>query len=329
MTAILIVAFVFAAGAVAAVVLPFFLGRGGRLAAAASVNDPVQLAGIQKAIVRRFVAEETANRRGDLSAREWHRRQAYLRHRYIDVTRRLDFLRRAGGKAITGLALIVCSQISPGSANCTAAVTIGQRHAIMLRGGIEQVVGHYFFTIENDSKQAAEFETSVMLPGDALDVRPREGLQADDVVAGTNGGLVIKKSVPPGVNLVSFDFVVSGQGGAAEIRLVAPYEIRELQVLTGRSSQLSIAADSLRELSGAGQGGQWVLREPMMAGQVLAISVQGIAEGRQRLWLLGLSIAGVLVGVGGGLAWWSRPSGDHVSHRGTDQELLDEEVVGT
>lgn len=321
MTAIYIVVAIFALGAVSFVIAPFFVGRGGLLAAASSVSDQGQLEAMKKAIVRRYVAEEAASDRGDLSRREWRRRQSYLRHRYIDVTRRLDFLRRTqSGRALLVFLISVCAYFLT-SDIAVAGVAIGKRHAIMLRGGIEQVVGHYFFTVENDSKVPQPFVTAVMLPADAIDVRPREGLTQEDVVAGHDGTIEVKKTFPPGVHLLSFDFVIGGKGGSVDVRMRVPYKVEELQLLTGKNSPLRLASNATIAPAMPGRDGIWVTSAPLEAGQDFLISVAGVTEGRQRLWVLGLSVAGVLFGVGGGLAWWSRP----MKAGGKS----DEEIMGT
>ena len=178
MTAIMIVSGLFALGALAVTILPFFTGRGGFLAAAGTINDPIRLEAMKVAIVARYVKEEVTFAEGDLSKREWTRRQEYLRHRYIDLVRRLDFLRRVGSSS-TAKSLIIAlafggldQLLLPQTAS--AAVVIGQRHAIMLRGGVDQIWGHYVFTLQNDSKVTGEFTTPVMLPTGAIDLRPQE-----------------------------------------------------------------------------------------------------------------------------------------------------------
>ena len=208
----------------------------------------------------------------------------------------------------------------PGAGTGLAATTIGDRHAIMLRGGVDQVWGHYVFTLQNDGKAPAEISTPVMLPSGAIDVRPQEGLNPEDVVAGAAGqtGMVsIRKMVEPGVHLVSFGFVIPARTGHASIEFNVPYRIAEMQVLAQRSSAMSVSGERLVSR----RPGIWAIDGELAMGQTLVMNVAGVPEGRQRLWIMGLSVAALIAGLGGGLAWWSRPK--------RKEESLDEETLGT
>ena len=72
--------------------LPFFVGPGGLLAHGAKIDSVDQLRAIKKAILKRYLEEEGAQRRGDLSGLAWRGRQEFLVHRYVDAARRLDYL---------------------------------------------------------------------------------------------------------------------------------------------------------------------------------------------------------------------------------------------
>lgn len=78
-----------------AVLLPFFVGSGGALAPAATETSTERLETIQKSVLERYLLDEAAYERKDLSKRTWQRRREFLLHRYVDAARRLDFLRRA------------------------------------------------------------------------------------------------------------------------------------------------------------------------------------------------------------------------------------------
>ena len=80
------------------VILPFFTGKGGKLAAASTINDPGKLEGLKKAILQRYLDEEHAMKEGDISEQQWKKRSALLSNRYIDVSKKLDFLKGGGEK---------------------------------------------------------------------------------------------------------------------------------------------------------------------------------------------------------------------------------------
>lgn len=77
---------------VLAVLAPFFTGDGGLLAASSSVNSPSQLEATKAAVLKRYLEDEAAHKRGDLSQLGWEKRKEFLVHRYIDAARRLDYL---------------------------------------------------------------------------------------------------------------------------------------------------------------------------------------------------------------------------------------------
>lgn len=74
------------------VILPFFSGAGGALVSSSTVNSPSSLKALKQEIIRRYLVEERAHKKGDLGAMTWKRRQVFLRSKYIDASRRLDFL---------------------------------------------------------------------------------------------------------------------------------------------------------------------------------------------------------------------------------------------
>lgn len=73
---------------------PFFLGSGGLLQEANSINSVERLEALRQALLVRYLQDEESFKEGNLSERAWKKRQEYLTNRYIDVTRRSDFLTR-------------------------------------------------------------------------------------------------------------------------------------------------------------------------------------------------------------------------------------------
>ena len=79
---------------------PFWLGRGGLLQAGSSINSPTELQAIKTALLKRYLDDELAFKSGNLSSLSWDQRKSFLTNRYIDASRRLDFLehnRQSGG----------------------------------------------------------------------------------------------------------------------------------------------------------------------------------------------------------------------------------------
>ncbi len=74
-------------------ILPFVVGRGGTLQESYSVNSIDRLEKTREAILKRYIEDEKAHQERIIGASVWKQRQQYLTNRYVDASRRLDFLR--------------------------------------------------------------------------------------------------------------------------------------------------------------------------------------------------------------------------------------------
>lgn len=72
--------------------LPFVLGKGGALQESHSVNSVERLERMREAILKRYLEDESAHQKKLISASVWKQRQQYLTNRFVDTSRRLDFL---------------------------------------------------------------------------------------------------------------------------------------------------------------------------------------------------------------------------------------------
>lgn len=71
---------------------PFFWVKKRQLQDASSVNSIGKLEQIQEALLKRYIEDEQAHREKRISKSVWKRRKAFLTGRYIDATRRHDYL---------------------------------------------------------------------------------------------------------------------------------------------------------------------------------------------------------------------------------------------
>ena len=71
---------------------PFWLGPGGLLQAGSAVHSKDTLISLKGALLKRFLEDEQAFKAGNLSKLAWTKRKDFLTHRYVDASRRLDFL---------------------------------------------------------------------------------------------------------------------------------------------------------------------------------------------------------------------------------------------
>lgn len=74
------------------VCLPFFVGKGGQLSVASALSSEEELRERQQVILDRYVSDERAFKGGLIGRVAWDKRRVFLVNRYVDVTRRLDFL---------------------------------------------------------------------------------------------------------------------------------------------------------------------------------------------------------------------------------------------
>lgn len=78
--------------AVLVVLSPLFLGKGGTLASASSLNSPERLVAIKNAILKRYIEDERSFEEKKINKLIWEQRKQYLSNRYIDAARRLDYI---------------------------------------------------------------------------------------------------------------------------------------------------------------------------------------------------------------------------------------------
>ncbi len=94
MTPLIVVCLALVVTTVVLVMAPFGFGQGGLLLAA-STNESVEvLRATQTEILKQWLSDEALSLSGSISEREWKLRQEYLMSRYVDASRRLDFLMR-------------------------------------------------------------------------------------------------------------------------------------------------------------------------------------------------------------------------------------------
>lgn len=71
---------------------PFFVGRGGALAASSSLSSRSDLENLKELLLKRFLQDEKDFSEEVLTKQAWEKRQRFLKNRYIDASRRLDFV---------------------------------------------------------------------------------------------------------------------------------------------------------------------------------------------------------------------------------------------
>jgi hypothetical protein len=297
---------------VVAVLAPFFTGKGGLLQAGASINSPSRLEATKEAVLKRYLEDEAAHKRGDLSRLGWEKRKEFLGHRYVDAARRLDYLKHVQAAA-KGLVLLAVAFASFNALPARADVQVSARHLIILREGLDTVWGSYVFAVTNDGQEPAPLKAANALPKETTDWAPQEGIEPDAVKLAPEGGgdLLIDKTFPPGTAVITIGFKAPASLGHGELTLKPASPIGDLTVLTPRSGLISIDAPWLKAPpDGASPDPNYVAfmaDGPLAAGEAKSIKVAGVPEGRSRYWMLGGGVAALLVLGAAGLAMWTRP----------------------
>lgn len=192
-----------------------------------------------------------------------------------------------------------------------AAVTVTPRHLIILRPGLDSIYGSYIFAVHNDSEKSERLKTRVMLPKEMSDFVPQEGLEANEIALGSDGGVNIEKDIPKGVHVLGVGFKVDGRYGKTKLSLTPEGEIRSLTILVPRDTSVDLIASGLKAATGADaddpQYRAFVNADPLPAGAAFVVEVAGLPEGRARLWLTGGVIAACMVLGAAFLAFRTRP----------------------
>ena len=83
----------------ALILLPFFVGEGGRLQDASVSDSESNLEARLEALIGRWLREESAFLAGEITTTEWSQRQRYLTSRYVDAAKRLAWMRAGSTKS--------------------------------------------------------------------------------------------------------------------------------------------------------------------------------------------------------------------------------------
>ncbi len=186
-------------------------------------------------------------------------------------------------------------------------VVIAPKQLIIVKPGLDRLNGTWVAAVINRSKTDETFRIPVLLPQESIDFRPLEGVEDKDLRLESDG-VFVEKSFPPGVNVISFGFLAPAIRGSLHLNFNVKNELGELSVMTPKGL-LSIHGENLILAGSDVQDFQtfniWVSKSPLKSGDEIKVSVDGVPEGRQRLWSLGAVFGLLLVGGSGFLAWRS------------------------
>lgn len=190
-----------------------------------------------------------------------------------------------------------------------AAVQVSNKHIMVLYPGVDSVFGSYIFMVQNDGKEPERLSFPVMLPTETIDFQAQEGLGPNELNLGSGGGLTIDKTFPPGDTLITIGFKVPTELGTGSLTLKASdaFESVGMFVFEGKFQVTGPNLDIRRNVDFSGRTYDTYTLSKGEAGQTYQMALQGIPEGRGRLWIVGWIFAGCLVLIAMALAWFSRP----------------------
>lgn len=87
-----IFAFVVSIATAVFVLLPLLLAKDGQLASASTLNSPERLEAVKNALLKRYIEDERAFESKAIPKIVWDQRKLFLSNRYIDASRRLDYI---------------------------------------------------------------------------------------------------------------------------------------------------------------------------------------------------------------------------------------------
>jgi hypothetical protein len=192
-------------------------------------------------------------------------------------------------------------------------VIIAPKQLVIVKPGLDQLNGTWVAAVINRSQTNETFRVPVLLPKEAIDFRPVEGVDDKELRLEADG-VFVEKSFSPGVNVISFAFLAPASRGALDLNFNVKSDLGELSVMTPKGL-LSVHGQNLILAGSDIQDFQtfsiWVSKSPLRAGDEIKVSVEGIPEGRQRLWSLG-AVFGLLLAGGAGFLTWRSNRASHL-----------------
>jgi hypothetical protein len=191
----------------------------------------------------------------------------------------------------------------------SSAVQVTGRQIYILYPGLDSIWGSYLFMVQNTGSQPERFSFPVMLPAETIDFQGQDILGPGELKLGADGGLTIDKVFEPGDNLLNIGFKLPASMGDGPITLKATTAFDSIGLFVFEGL-FTVSGDNLEikkdvDFSGRRYDTYSVTNGEL--GKTYKFEVQGIPEGRGRLWIIGWIFGGALLLISFALAWFSRP----------------------
>lgn len=177
-----------------------------------------------------------------------------------------------------------------------AAIEVSGRHVYILYEGMDELWGNYLFLVGNTGTEPEEATVKVMLPRETIDWQGNQGIGENELMLGEGGGLILKKSFPPGESLISIGFKVPASMGSAPLSFQSPSDMSALSLFVQKGG-LSVDGAGVQksEATLSGDTFDTYTWPDVKAGSVVEAEVTGLSEGRGRFWMTGGVIAVLLL----------------------------------
>lgn len=199
-----------------------------------------------------------------------------------------------------------------------AEVNTGTRHMFLLRAGMGEIIGTYYFAVNVTQEKPEALKFRLLLPKEVADFAPAEGLEAKDISLGPDGGIYVDKEFNPGFNLIGVYFIAKSPNTNGQLTLDFPADVLELRVIS-QSVGLELTSPNFEKISLNGNEevnfkSGIASKDVIKSGSQVILSYSGLPEGRSWFWILGSVTAGLLTGLSVLLFYKTREStlGDEV-----------------
>jgi hypothetical protein len=182
-----------------------------------------------------------------------------------------------------------------------AEVNTGTRHMFLLRAGMGQIIGTYYFAVNVTGEKPETLKFRLLLPKEVVDFAPAEGLEAKDIALGQDGGIYVDKEFNPGFNLIGVYFNAKSPDSYGQLTLDFPADVVELRVIS-QSEGLEITSPgfekvSLNDNEEVNFKSGIASKETIKSGTKVVLSYTGLPEDRSWFWILGSITAGLIIGL--------------------------------
>jgi hypothetical protein len=184
------------------------------------------------------------------------------------------------------------------------------RELLVIKGGIDRVYGNYMTAVNGESGKT--IEVWPLMPLETQDFVPQDGLDKQDLHLGDDGRVKIVKTLTGSMQVMMLGWLAPARYGEATLTIPIKQTVNQLMIMTPRGMMdIAVPANFVSEnaMQEAGESySVWKNTEPLVAGSQVTITVNGVPEGRMRLWGLAAMTAAAMLAVAAGAVVLARRS---------------------